>query len=80
MDAPDDRTAAPKEASHEPDDGVLVTQNLTKKFGGLTAVDDLSFAVQEQEILGFIGPNGAGKSTTFNCITSRWGRPARSCW
>jgi branched-chain amino acid transport system ATP-binding protein len=72
MDAPDERTAAPKRASHEPDDGVLVTQNLTKKFGGLTAVDDLSFAVQEQEILGFIGPNGAGKSTTFNCITGRY--------
>ncbi|MEF8807789.1 ABC transporter ATP-binding protein [Natronomonas sp.] len=71
MDSPD-RTAAPKEASYEPDDGVLVTQNLTKKFGGLVAVDDLSFAVQEQEILGFIGPNGAGKSTTFNCITGRY--------
>ncbi|MFT4883427.1 MAG: branched-chain amino acid transport system ATP-binding protein [Natronomonas sp.] len=72
MEAPEDRPAAPKEKSHDPDDGVLVAQNLTKKFGGLTAVDDLSFAVQEQEILGFIGPNGAGKSTTFNCITGRY--------
>jgi branched-chain amino acid transport system ATP-binding protein len=52
-----------------PGDGILVASHLTKRFGGLTAVDDLSFAVQEQEILGFIGPNGAGKSTTFNCIT-----------
>ncbi|WP_276261142.1 ABC transporter ATP-binding protein [Haloglomus litoreum] len=52
-----------------PDDGVLVADGLTKRFGGLVAVDDLSFAVEEQEILGFIGPNGAGKSTTFNCIT-----------
>ncbi|WP_255149934.1 ABC transporter ATP-binding protein [Halorarius halobius] len=58
--------------SYGPDDGVLVADGLTKRFGGLTAVDDLSFAVQEQEILGFIGPNGAGKSTTFNCITGRY--------
>lgn len=50
-------------------DNLLVAENLTKGFGGLTAVDDLSFGVREQEILGFIGPNGAGKSTTFNCIT-----------
>jgi branched-chain amino acid transport system ATP-binding protein len=47
---------------------ILRVENLTKRFGGLTAVDDLSFDVSKQEILGFIGPNGAGKSTTFNCI------------
>jgi branched-chain amino acid transport system ATP-binding protein len=56
-------------APYDPTDGALVVNNLTKRFGGLTAVDDLSFAVEKQEILGFIGPNGAGKSTTFNCIT-----------
>jgi branched-chain amino acid transport system ATP-binding protein len=55
--------------SYGPDDGVLVADGLTKRFGGLVAVDDLSFAVEKQEILGFIGPNGAGKSTSFNCIT-----------
>ncbi|PSP48590.1 ABC transporter ATP-binding protein [Halobacteriales archaeon QH_7_69_31] len=58
--------------SFDPDDGLLVAEDLTKRFGGLTAVDDLSFAVREREILGFIGPNGAGKSTTFNCITGRY--------
>jgi branched-chain amino acid transport system ATP-binding protein len=47
---------------------MLVVDSLRKEFGGLVAVDDLSFTVQEQEILGFIGPNGAGKSTTFDCI------------
>lgn len=47
---------------------MLRIDDLTKTFGGLTAVDDLSFAVGEHEILGFIGPNGAGKTTTFNCV------------
>jgi len=55
-----------------PGDGLLVIDDLTKKFGGLTAVDPLSFAVEEGEILGFIGPNGAGKSTTFNCVTGTY--------
>ena len=43
-------------------------QGLSKSFGGLKAVDDLSFAVEEKEIFSIIGPNGAGKSTVFNCI------------
>ena len=61
-----------RQTSFGPEDGKLVLDSVTKRFGGLTAVDDLSFAVQEQEILGFIGPNGAGKSTTFNCVTGRF--------
>ncbi|PSP56194.1 ABC transporter ATP-binding protein [Halobacteriales archaeon QH_7_66_36] len=56
----------------DPDDGLLVLDGIVKQFGGLTAVDDLSIAVEEGEILGFIGPNGAGKSTTFNCVTGRY--------
>ena len=47
---------------------ILEVRKLTKRFGGLTAVSHLSFAVREREILGLIGPNGAGKSTTFNVI------------
>lgn len=43
-------------------------KNVTKTFGGLRAVDSLSFAVEEKEIFSIIGPNGAGKSTVFNCI------------
>jgi branched-chain amino acid transport system ATP-binding protein len=66
---PDGPAGGSDTESYGPDDGILVTEGLTKRFGGLVAVDDLSFAVEEQEILGFIGPNGAGKSTTFNCIT-----------
>lgn len=51
-----------------PGDGLLVVNGLTERFGGLTAVEDLSFAVDPGEVLGFIGPTGAGKSTTFSCI------------
>ena len=44
------------------------TERLTKRFGGLTAVDDLDLTVQEGEVFGFLGPNGAGKSTTINVL------------
>lgn len=48
---------------------VLRIDRLSRRFGGLTAVDDLSFQVDEGEIRGLIGPNGAGKTTTFNVIS-----------
>ena len=49
---------------------VLSLNNVTKKFGGLTAVDNVSFNVEHGEIFGLIGPNGAGKTTIFNLITA----------
>lgn len=48
---------------------LLEVQHLTKKFGGLSANQDISFAVQKGELVGLIGPNGAGKTTLFNCIS-----------
>jgi len=48
---------------------VLVIRNLSKRFGGLRAVQDLSFSVKEGETIALIGPNGAGKTTSFNLIT-----------
>ena len=52
------------------DENVLLKlDHLTMQFGGLKAVDDLSFEVKKGEIFGLIGPNGAGKTTVFNCIT-----------
>ena len=48
---------------------LLKVENLTARFGGLTAVDSVDFAVTENEIVSLIGPNGAGKTTTFNVVT-----------
>ncbi|MCG6874534.1 MAG: ABC transporter ATP-binding protein [Betaproteobacteria bacterium] len=47
----------------------LDVQGVSKRFGGLLAVDDLSFAVRENEVLGLIGPNGSGKTTVMNLIS-----------
>src|SRR5439155_839320 len=50
-------------------EAALVVRNLSKRFGGLRAVQDLSFSVREGETLALIGPNGAGKTTSFNLVT-----------
>ncbi len=47
---------------------IITVQNLTKQFKSLTAVDDISFSVNEGEVFGFLGPNGAGKTTTINIL------------
>ena len=48
---------------------LLTVEHLTMRFGGLVAIDDLSFVANKGEITAIIGPNGAGKTTVFNCIT-----------
>ena len=50
-------------------DSILRVENVTMQFGGVVAVDNLSFEVNEHEIVSIIGPNGAGKTTVFNAIT-----------
>src|SRR5690349_21859094 len=48
---------------------MIETRNLSKHYGNIVAVDDVSFDVQPGQVLGFLGPNGAGKSTTMKMIT-----------
>lgn len=51
---------------------LLSLENVTKSFGGLVAVNDVSFTVEEGGVMGIIGPNGAGKTTVFNLITGNY--------
>jgi branched-chain amino acid transport system ATP-binding protein len=63
-------TALPKNDVVAPEgDVVLEAAGVTKRFGGLTAVNEVDFVVHQREIVGLIGPNGAGKTTFFNCLT-----------
>ncbi|MBP9643648.1 MAG: ABC transporter ATP-binding protein, partial [Budvicia sp.] len=55
-------------AEGQPDDVVIESQSLTKKFGSFAATDNVSFQVKRGEIFGLLGPNGAGKSTTFKMM------------
>ena len=61
--------ASPAAAPAPKADVLLSADNITKKFGGLMAVNDVSFAIPERSIVSIIGPNGAGKTTFFNMLT-----------
>jgi branched-chain amino acid transport system permease protein len=67
--APHDNQQLPDRPLPEPGTPLLQAQEARKAFGGLVAVNDVSFEVESGRIIGLIGPNGAGKSTTFNLIT-----------
>ena len=59
---------------------MITVENLTKKFGEVTAVEGLTFQVEEGEVFGFLGPNGAGKTTTIRmlcCLISKTSGEAR---
>ena len=64
--------------AHVIDNPVLTVEHLSMRFGGLLAVDDLSFTAGRQDITALIGPNGAGKTTVFNCITGFY-KPTEGC-
>ena len=69
VEAPESAPALPQRARPEPGERILEARAARKQFGGLVAVNDLSFEMASGEILGLIGPNGAGKSTMVNLIT-----------
>jgi branched-chain amino acid transport system permease protein len=66
---PDHREPLPQRSKPASGESLLVVEKVRKQFGGLVAVNDVSFEVRAGEIIGLIGPNGAGKSTTFNLVT-----------
>jgi ABC-type branched-subunit amino acid transport system ATPase component/ABC-type branched-subunit amino acid transport system permease subunit len=67
--APEHAEALPQRPKPTVGEPLLVVDKARKQFGGLVAVNDVSFQVKAGEIIGLIGPNGAGKSTTFNLVT-----------
>ncbi|MDQ0676262.1 branched-chain amino acid transport system ATP-binding protein [Pseudarthrobacter siccitolerans] len=64
-----EKVAPDRDIAVEVGDNIVEVQNLTIKFGGLVALDNISFNIKRGEILGLIGPNGAGKTTCFNAMT-----------
>ncbi len=61
-------SASPRSAG-DPSAPLLAVEHLTMRFGGLVAIDDVSFDAADRKITAIIGPNGAGKTTVFNCLT-----------
>jgi ABC-type branched-subunit amino acid transport system ATPase component len=58
---------------------VLELQGLSRRYGDVVALDDLSFTVREGQMFGFVGPNGAGKTTTMRIVLGCWRRTGARC-
>ncbi len=68
-----DRAQGTRAAAASAQSDLLVARNVTKRFGGVTALADVSFTIRRGEIYGLIGPNGAGKTSLFNVLTGIYG-------
>ena len=62
-------TESPRPAAGTAGDALLVVDDVTLRFGGVVALNEVAFEIRRGEILGLIGPNGAGKTTCFNVMT-----------
>lgn len=77
---PDDRGVVPLRKEHGSSSPILEVRHLSRSFGGLRAVSDVSFCAHEGRIIGLIGPNGAGKSTTLAIVAGSLRPSAGSVW
>src|SRR5438132_7600196 len=75
-----DRPAVPAAGEPAADGSIMSATGVTKVFGGLVAVDDVSFEIPRRSIVSMIGPNGAGKTTFFNMLTGLYRPTAGRVW
>lgn len=75
-----EQTASTPNERRQPGEPLLVVDDVTLRFGGVTALNEVTFEIQDGEILGLIGPNGAGKTTCFNVMTGVYQPTSGRIW